>query len=218
MRINYLTAVNKVLTRMRENTAITVDENNYSALIGEFVNDAKEHVENAWDWSSLRDTAIINTIAGEYQYTLVGLDERATMVDSLNVTTKSFLRFQGTHWFQRQLALADPDAVGPPQYFGPNSLDSSGWSIVDVFPVPDGVYQLNFNVIYRREPLAKDTDILYLPSKPVILRAFAKALSERGEQGGQSALEAFAEAEQVLADAIALDAYRHPEELMYRVP
>ena len=54
--MTYLEAVNKVLRRLRENTVSSVDETIYSRLIGEFVNDANHMVEDAWDWSNLRET------------------------------------------------------------------------------------------------------------------------------------------------------------------
>jgi hypothetical protein len=46
--MTYLQLVNKVLTRLREDTVSTVSQNTYSALVGEFVNDAKRLVEDAW--------------------------------------------------------------------------------------------------------------------------------------------------------------------------
>jgi hypothetical protein len=39
--MTYLQLVNKVLTRLRENTVDTVGQSTYSALVGELVNDAK---------------------------------------------------------------------------------------------------------------------------------------------------------------------------------
>jgi hypothetical protein len=46
--------------------------------------------------------------------------------------------------------------------------------------------------------------------------ATALSVAERGEAGGQSAAELLLLADKMLSDAIALDAYKHPEELVYR--
>ena len=59
--MTYLQAVNKVLRRLRENTVNSVDETLYSRLVGEFINDANRMVEDAWDWSSLRETKVVTT-------------------------------------------------------------------------------------------------------------------------------------------------------------
>ena len=62
--MTYLQLVQSVLRRLREDDTITsVSDNSYSKLIGEFVNDAKRIVEDSWDWSSLRTTFTINTVA-----------------------------------------------------------------------------------------------------------------------------------------------------------
>ena len=63
--MTYLQAVNKVLKRLRENTVSSVDETLYSRLVGEFVNDANRMVEDAWDWSSLRETKVVTTVVGQ---------------------------------------------------------------------------------------------------------------------------------------------------------
>ena len=55
--MTYLNLVNNVLRRLREDTVTTVTNNTYSTMVGDFVNDAKEIVESAWDWSALRTTS-----------------------------------------------------------------------------------------------------------------------------------------------------------------
>ena len=52
--MTYLQLVNSVLRRLRENEVASVTDNDYSKLIGEFVNDSNRLVEDAWDWSYLR--------------------------------------------------------------------------------------------------------------------------------------------------------------------
>ena len=54
-----------------------------------------------------------------------------------------------------------------------------------------------------------------IPAMPVIHLAIALLARERGETGGTSAPEYFTIANQYLADAIALDAQKHPEETVF---
>ena len=70
--MTFLQLVNKVLVRLREDTVSSVDENSYSQLIGEFVNDAVKEVEAAWKWSALRETLSATTQDGVFSYVLTG--------------------------------------------------------------------------------------------------------------------------------------------------
>ena len=47
------------------------------------------------------------------------------------------------------------------------------------------------------------------------MHAYAQAIEERGEDGGQSAQSAYNTAARALSDAIAIDAARHPEEMIF---
>jgi hypothetical protein len=64
--------------------------------------------------------------------------------------------------------------------------------------------------------LVLDTDSLLIPSKPIIHLALALAARERGETGGTTTPEYFVVADNYLSDAIAMDANKYPEELIFR--
>jgi hypothetical protein len=51
---------------------------------------------------------------------------------------------------------------------------------------------------------------------PVVHLTVALLARERGETGGTSAAEYFAVADRFLSDAIAIDAAKHPEEMVFR--
>jgi hypothetical protein len=53
---------------------------------------------------------------------------------------------------------------------------------------------------------------MLVPSEPVILGAFARALVERGEDGGLNSSEAYGLYKASLADAIAIESSRFVEE------
>jgi hypothetical protein len=214
--MTYLQLVNKVLVRLREDTVSTVAETPYSAMLGELVNDAKQLVEDAWDWSALRTTLTVTTSANTFNYNLTGTGNRVTILDVVNDTSNNFMTYKDAHWFNDKFLNTDP-AVGSPFYYTFNGIDANGDTAVDVYPVPNGVYALRFNSILRTGQLEEDTDAVNIPTLPIIHIAFAMALRERGETGGQSAAEAYAYADRVMSDAIALDASKHPEETIYAV-
>ena len=68
----FLTLTNDVLSRLRESSVTAVSANDYSTLVGKFVNEAKREVEDAWNWNRLRTTITVNTVADSYNYTLTG--------------------------------------------------------------------------------------------------------------------------------------------------
>lgn len=212
--MTYLEIVNKVLRRLREDTVDTVSQNTYSALVGEFVNDAKRMVEDAWDWSALRTTLTVTTSSGIFNYVLTGSGNRIELLDVVNDTSNFFMKYRDQHWFNKTF-LVDEPATGSPMYYCFNGIDANGDTAVDLSPIPDSAYSLRFNAILRAPELSTDTDVVLIPTLPIVHMATALAIAERGESGGQSAAEALLIADRMLSDAIALDAYKHPEELVY---
>lgn len=212
--MTYLTLVNNVLKRLREATVSTVNENSYSTLIGLLVNDAKQEVEQAWDWSALRTTLTATTTAGAFAYELTGAGDNMKMLDVVNDTSNVFMEYRTASQFNNYYLNSTP-TQGSPRYYSFNGIDNNGDTIVEIFPPPDGEYLIRFNLINRQNDLSTDTDILLCPSKPVEMLAYAKAIEERGEDGGVSGLSAYRTAERVVSDAIALDAAKHPEEVVF---
>jgi hypothetical protein len=209
--MTYLQLVNKVLIRLREEEVSTVGENSYSALVGEFVNDAQRTVEDAWDWSALRTTLTVNTVAGVFNYTLTGSQDRIKVLDVVNDTDNFFMTYKSSHDFNNLFLNSDvPQSV--PRWFSWNGVDGAGDSAVDIYPIPNGVFDLRFNVVLRSGELSADADAVPVSNMAIIQLATAFAARERGETGGTSAQELFSIADNTLSDAIALDAARHGEE------
>lgn len=212
--MTYLQLVNSVLRRLREDEVDSVAQNSYSKLVGEFVNDAKRTVEDAWDWTALRNTLTVDTIAGVYNYTLVGSQDRIKTLDVINDSSNWFMEYRPSTWMNNAYLIENPPNAAP-KYYSWNGIDSNGDSAVDIYPAPDAEYNLRFNVVLRTADLIEDTDNMFIPSSPVIQIATALGARERGETGGTSAAELFALADRSLSDAIALDAARHPEETIW---
>lgn len=213
--MTYLEMVNNILKRLREREVSSVNENTYSALIGILINDAKREVEDAWDWSALRTTITATTTANTFSYTLTDSQNNIKIIEVLNDTTNYVMNYAEAQWMTRHFLLADP-AKGSPTYYSFNGVDSNGDTIVDLYPIPTATETLRFNGIQRREDLSADADKLLVPSHPVLMLAYAKAIEERGEDGGVASSSAYATAERALGDAISLDAIKHPEELIWQ--
>ena len=218
--MTYLELVNKVMLRLRENSVSsgTLQGNDsagrYARLIGEFVNEAKSQVEAAWDWSALRTTLTLTTTPNVFSYELNGSQNNFKVIDVLNDDSNWVMEYKEGYWFDEQFLL-HTNPKGSPVYYNFNGTSVDGDTQVDLFPIPDGIYNLRFNVTLRNLPLAADADKLWIPSRPVILLATAMAIEERGEDGGQQSMNAYAAAQSALADEIALDAARHPEDTIW---
>ncbi len=215
--MTYLNLVNSVLRRLRENEVSTVSFDTYSKLIGDIVNDAKDLVESAWDWSSLRTTLAINTVADTSNYSLTGSADKVKALNVINDTSNLVMQYQTNNWFDEQYYINTP-ATGAPNYYTYGGVDTNGDQTIDVYPKPDAVYALRVDVVKRNAVLSADTDTLDVPENPVIQLAVALATRERGETGGTSTAEYFQIANKYLSDAVAHDAGRHPEELIFYTP
>ena len=209
--MNYIQLVNSVLRRLRETEISSVTDNAYSKLIGEFVNDAKRQAEDAYPWNALSDTLTTTTSNTVFNYVLTGSGQRFRVIDVLNDTSNSIVNNATTRWMNEQFLLTSVQK-GSPAYYNFNGTDSNGDTKVDLFPIPDGVYELKFNIIKPQVALSADADTLLIPSEPVIFNATARAMAERGEDGGIASGEMYAIYKQSLADAIAIESGRYIEE------
>jgi len=186
-------------------------------MAGDFVNDAKKLVEDAWDWSALRTTLTVTTSADVFNYVLTGSQNKIKILNAINDTSNLHLQYQTQVWFDDKYLISEP-VSGAPEYYTFNGVNSSGDTQIDVYPKPDGVYTLRFNCTLRNDDLTADTDNMLIPAQPVIHMAIAMLARERGETGATSAPEYFGIADKYLSDAIALDAQKHPEETIFYVP
>ena len=212
--MTYLEMINGILRRLRERTVSTANESTYSRLIGQLINDSKNELEEAWDWNSLKTTLTATTSSGVFSYNLTDSGQNGTIVNVLNDTSNSFMRYASNNDFDNWYLNMTP-VSGSPVYYNINGVDSNGDSIIDFYPKPDGVYNIRVNMVIRTADLSSDTDKPVIPTRPIEMLAYAKAIEERGEDGGQSAASAYRTAERVASNAIARDAQFTPEDLVY---
>jgi hypothetical protein len=207
MATTYLQAVNSVLRRLRESEVSTVSESAYSKMIGELVNDAKASVEAAYGWNALTETLTATTSDTVFSYVLTGSGVRFKVLNVINDTSNTFLRLAPLSFMTQQFLPTSPQK-GTPNYFIFNGQDSNGDSLVDLFPIPDGAYDIRFNVVLPQAALTSDSTIIKVPADAVILNAYARAVVERGEDGGIQSSEAYALAKNLMSDYISLESNR----------
>ena len=208
---NFLELTNSVLTRLREPTATSVNDSDYTRLIATYINDSKRQVEDAYNWNSLSETLSAVTSPDIFNYVLNGSGQRFRLIDIINDSSNMIMQNRTTRWMDQNFLVNDPPK-GPPMYYNFNGTNSNGDTQVDLYPIPDGVYNIRFNIIKPQVELVADADILYVPHEPVILGAYARAIAERGEDAGITGNEAYALYLTSLADAIALESGRYIEE------
>lgn len=214
MLTTYLDLVNNVLIRLRETTVSSVGDTPYSSLIGVLVNDAKREIEDAYQWSALESTIVLPTVAGQREYTLTGSGRRFRVADVLNNTEDIFMQQADGTWINRQYYLADVQNAAP-IYYNFVGLDSNGDTSVELWPQPDAVYSLRFNLYIPQADLVNNADTVKVPHHLVQMLAHANAVAERGEDGGQSFSELYQKYRLSLADAIALESNRYDEQVTW---
>lgn len=207
--MTYLQLVNDCLARLRESSVASVSTSAYSLLIGKYINDAKRQVEDAWNWDALSTTITLNTVGGTTTYTVTGSGIRQRDVTVNDSTGRNQLHNVPIQWILDQQQLATV-TMGVPCYYAWNGTDGTD-SKVEIYPTPDSAYALKFNMVVPQSALTSDTDVITVPSEPVVALAYARALVERGEDGGMNSSEAYQLGKSVLSDYISLEKERFME-------
>ena len=208
--MTYLELINDVLIRLRETTVASNNETTYSTLIGKFVNDAKRQVEDAFSWNVLGQNITLTTVANTYSYSLTGAGQKFQVMDAINTTSNVGMQnisFVQMNRFQNLV----PVATGIPEYYAFDGVDANGDTKVSLYSRPDGVYTVIFSLTIPQATLSSDATSILVPDFLVAQNAYARALVERGEDGGLSSSEAYQLYKSMLSDYIALEGTRYPE-------
>lgn len=210
--MTFLQLINDVLVRLREKEVTSVTADSYTKLIGKYINDTKRQVEDAYKWNSLVDTITVETSPAVFSYTLTDVGTRFQVMDVLNDTSDIPVKYIDSKTLNKWMLLGT-QPVGAPAYYNFNGVGTNGDVMVDVFPKPDGIYALRFNMFIPQSNLVSNSDELLVPAEPVILGAYAKAIVERGEDAGMQSSEAWQLYRSALSDAIAIESGQYPNEL-----
>lgn len=211
-QLTYLQLINKVLRKLREDQVGTINYTEYTSLIGEFINDAKREVEDAWDWQALRTPVTFSSIISTASYDQTGTNERSRLIyDDCNrpmafditAGTEMQLYDLDTNYVDAQRAMQAVTANTQPTHF---SITNDGSiQTVTFLETPEQVRNYKFYWTVPQDDLDDAADVLTIPWKPVVNLATLYALDERGEEIGEPGSKAWTRYNTSLADAIALD-------------
>jgi len=208
--MTYLELINDVLVRLREPTVSTNLETTYSTLLGKFVNDAKRQVEDAFAWNVLGQTITVTTASSTASYSLTGAGQKFQVQDVINTTSNiSLTNINFVDMNRKQNFTPLVNAI--PTEFAFDGVDGSYDTKVTLFPIPNGVYTIKFSLVVPQANLSADGTVVKVPDNLVAQNAYARALVERGEDGGLTSSEAYGLYRSMLSDYIALEGTRYPE-------
>jgi len=208
--MTYLELINDVLVRLRETTVSTTTETTYSTLIGKFVNDAKRQIEDAFSWNALGQTITVTTTASTASYSLTGAGQKFQVMDVINTTSNVGLTNISFVDMNRKLNFT-PLVNSIPTEFAFDGVDASYDTKVNLYPIPDGAYTIKFALTVPQATLSSGSTVVLVSDVLVAQNAYARALVERGEDGGLSSSEAYLLYKSMLSDYIALEGTRYPE-------
>lgn len=212
--------VNEVLRRLREDQLTTnqaISSNTYATMIGDFLNDIKEEVEDAWNWGQLRALTTITTASGTSVYDVDASgntsNERSQVLSMWNTTQDYEIRLQSDAFFNR-LTLVGTQQNNTPSWYRPKGCNATGDKQVELYPVPNGIDTIKVWLYNPQDDLSADTDTLSLSSaqKAIVYGTWAMAISERGEDGGQLYDEVTAKYKFYLDTAISMDRASYEDE------
>jgi len=215
----YLQVVNNVLKALREDQTTSVTSDSYVELIGKFVNDAKNQVEDAWDWSAYNEVRNATVAAGASFFVLPNTDNRVKLeMVAIETGGKNSLLIE----IPRKAILlkaftSTTGAAGIPTHYANNGVDTNGDARIAVSPPALAVANVMVSGFFRPADLVANEDSLLIPYAPVQDLAVAMAVREGGEAAGQSSAEYFQLAKRSLSDAIAYDSARNAEETDWHV-
>lgn len=190
--------VTKVIVRMRESGT----DAEYSALIGEFVNETKREIEDLHSWLALRSTTTVTTVQGTTQYAVTNLLLRSRILSVYETTTNTWIDKGNTPRLKAEIEEASQGQ--PHAYYVEGIENSTGKRYVNFAMTPDAVYSYDFTLSVPGVELTTGL-IPDIDPNLIILGAHAKALEERGDDGGNSISRALQKYGSSVSRAIQLD-------------
>jgi len=209
--MTYREIINSVLRRLRETTIATdwsgdINDSSvvtdYQKLIGELVNDTKRNCEQYHDWLILRTSVDVTTADGTRAYSL-NSGQEIKLLDVVNQDTGHQLT-QVSKKYMNSVKYPSSSS-GQPMFYAFAGKDSSNNLKIEFDPIPNQVYTVTFDITKPQDDLSLAATELLIPYQPVILGAWARAIAERGEDGGTQSSLAAQEAIAELNKAVILD-------------
>ena len=164
----YRTIINKVLRRLREETVAAdwigalpdSEADDYQKLIGDFVNEAKQIVEDASSWSFLSSLQSVTTSAGTATYAIPSATNRSTVLQVIDDTNDYVIPQMSDSDFYNFTYVGTPQD-GNALYYRLNGNN------ISFYPTPDGVHSIKIHLVIPQDDLSEATDSLTVPEQPV---------------------------------------------------
>jgi hypothetical protein len=229
-----LTLLNKLLRGLRQDQLGSATATaKYHLLLVQYLNEAKEEVEEAWEWQSLRQTLTATLSAGTAEYDLtaagaadIDTNDRSKILyeagfhgssresgsrgfGSLpcvwDVTDQGEYRLAEVSWEKmEQLHFTDDDDRQDPTYF---AIRNDGSNLkLKVWPLPADTRTLKLRLYIPDAEIGDsdlDTTTVTAPNRAVWSLALWKANAERGEEIAQPGGFAEMTYRKALSDSIA---------------
>jgi hypothetical protein len=211
--MTYADLVNKVLRALREDTITTSLAEAYVALVGQYVNEAKEDIENGGPWYALRTTVNSATVTNTQTVDLTSSTNERTYLLYSNNVPQAFVVESGR---ESQLQVVDVShIVSLTALAGTNTTNTlplyvafsraTGGLTAHFWPVPDQAYDLRFVFVVPQEDMTVYSATITIPGGPVWREALVRAMEERGEEFSGSLEAVRARAAAALSGAILMD-------------
>jgi len=221
----YLKIVNDVLEKLREDSVTSVDDSAYSKLIGQFVNDAKDDMEDInHDWT-VYETEIDTTILsdGTRIYDITQTNDRSKLLRSArddddripaayDITTGEVgqLFDCALSDLKRERALTNTitDVRVPKVFAITTDADGRGFTFTLLWGSNTVRSWRHYWYIPHASLATDGTDDateVQLPERPIRLRAIYYALNERGEEMGEPGGIAFSRSASAISAALETD-------------
>jgi hypothetical protein len=216
--MTYLQLINKVLVGLREDVAIGIADH-HSKLIGQFVNEAKEEIEDMGPWYALRTTLTGSTAASTSTIDFTATtNERSYILDDMDtgrplvwITTSGKESLLTEITSEQMEDLYNQDATqdtAQPNYFS-WTISASGITM-KLWPLPDAVYTVKARAVVPQAELSATTDVLTIAATPVWKLALHKAMDERGSEMAGSPQTSLMKAQKAIEDYYQRDWGRRP--------
>ena len=206
----YLQVVNQVLRRLRESTMSDFSSPTANQqMVMDMVNTVKHEIEAAWLWDSMRDTYELTVTPGTVSYEFTGVNGGSRVLDAWNETSHCEVRKGSYLTFNERYMNGMTVDTGLVSEYIENSVGATYLLKIDVWPSPSSTQIINFNLFVAQSDYSATTDVPKIPPNVLIEGTLAYLLAERGDDGAQGQMQRY---QRLLADAVAADANRHPEE------
>lgn len=203
-----LQMINEVYVNLREDQITSLTNDAYDNLIINFLNLAKEIVEDAWEWQALRKTITWTSVASQSAYDLTndtadalgsGSAGDADAASNLWLANRSkiyrdprgsWLAYDTTTSGAKFRLIEVPYAYGIDQQMNANTSSKPQHAFMhagtfDFINAPDSSTRTySMVVLIPQDALSAAADTITVPWRPVVTLATAWAVNERGEELG----------------------------------